>query len=167
MIPIRMLLIVAASVAAPVTAAVAADPDYALRQSSLGSRIERTVAQSQSIPMNLAYADLSPEQKEIVRNWYEALGPNDEPPFPRAGLNSIFRHVAEVQRAAQTTGTVRMDVEIDAKGVAQSVQVLESPDPQVARAIASVLMQAAYKPGLCAGTPCRMSYPFLITFSLR
>ena len=38
---------------------------------------------------------------------------------------------------------------------------------QVTRAIASVLMQTDYKPGRYAGTPCRMSYPFLITFSLR
>ena len=40
-----------------------------------------------------------------------------------------------------------------------AVSVFESPDPEITRVAASVLMLSKFKPAVCAGRPCAMQFP--------
>ena len=58
-------------------------------------------------------------------------------------------------------------MQVDAKGVAQSVSVIASPDSDMTRVAAGVLMLETYKPALCAGQPCAMAFPVRMEFHRR
>jgi len=57
-------------------------------------------------------------------------------------------------------------VDIDAAGVPSNASVIKSPDPQLTRAVAEVLMLTKFKPAVCRGKSCAMGYPFRMTFNV-
>jgi hypothetical protein len=56
---------------------------------------------------------------------------------------------------------------VDATGKAQSAEILESPDKDLGKAMAEVLLLQKYKPAVCKGVPCEMTYPFRMYFGNR
>ena len=143
-------------------------PRYVIRQdrADTGSNIRRPIATG-SIPFDKRYDELTPEQKEAVKSQYQKLGPRDEPPFPVNGLATVYKAIATAQQYLHTNGNLSVFVEIDPKGEPKSVSVLESPDPKMTKAVASILMLEKYKPALCDGTPCAMSFPVRLALEMR
>jgi hypothetical protein len=91
---------------------------------------------------------------------------SDEPPFPSKGLKEIYQWVSKAQQKLLVSGLLDIELEIDEKGQAQTVKVYKSPDEKMTQAIAGILMAQSFKPALCQGVPCKMSYPFMIDFKL-
>ena len=144
-------------------------PRYSIKQDNAdtGSNIRRDVVSGSVIPLNKRYSELTLEQQAQVRSQYESLGPNDEPPFPLDGLGPIYKSIAAAQQRLLVVGRLSVAVDISSQGEATSVSVFDSPDPQMVKIVASLLMAQMYKPALCDGTPCQMKYPFRITFQTR
>jgi hypothetical protein len=147
----------------------AAPARYTIKQASpsTGSNIPRNDVTSGAIPINRRYSELTREQQAILKSRYDAIPENDEPPFPVDGLEPLLAAMSKGARKYQPRGAMEIHVEIDANGAAKAAQVFQSPDPEMAKFAAAVLMLTQYKPGICAGTPCTMSYPFTMTFSVR
>jgi hypothetical protein len=168
---LRRIIAIAICVAAPAVLAHAdANPQrYAIKQDrpDTGSHLKRDQATSGFIPLNRRYSELSPEQQAFLKSDYEGLGPDDEPPFPRDGLETVLKAMAEVQRAVPAQGMLTLVVSVDAAGVATDAQALEAPNRDVAYLAAHVLMLEKYKPGICQGSPCAMQYLFRMHFTLR
>ena len=95
------------------------------------------------------------------------MRPLDEPPFPVAGLKPIHEAIAEIQRRLLAQGKLSMLAEVDAQGKVTGVSVYESPDPKLTQAAATVLMLTQFKPAVCRGEPCKMSFPLRVTFHLE
>jgi hypothetical protein len=133
---------------------------------STGSNIPRRVVTGSKIPINRRYADLTDEQQEIVKSQYEAMRPTDEPPFPANGLLPLFESVHKVQQKVLAQGELVIFVDIDAAGEPSRASVIKSPDPQLTRAVAEVLMLTKFKPAVCRGQPCAMGYPFRMSFGV-
>ena len=157
-----------------ITAAAQADetlppPQYSIKQSvsDTGTRIPRKIVQASAIPLNRSYAQLTEEEQRLVKSQYEAMLPLDEPPFPAAGLRPIHEAIAEIQRRLLAKGKLSMDAEVDAQGAVTSVSVYESPDPKLTQASATVLMLTKFKPAVCQGAPCKMSFPLRVTFQVE
>ena len=142
---------------------------YAIRQDvpDTGTRIPRRVFTGSLIPINRRYAELTPDERRLVKSQYEAMAPADEPPFPIDGLEAVYAAVAKVQKTLLVTGELAMEVEVDSKGQASAVRVLASPDPKLTQAVASVLLLTRYKPAVCGAKPCRMSLPINVNFSVE
>ena len=164
--------LLAASVALPAVAAgtdAAAEPErYQLLEEHplTGSLIKRELLSS-PLPFNKRYDELNSEQKGRLRAEYDHMPDADEPPFPVNGLGALYRKLAAAQDRLQVKGPLLMHVQVDAKGVAQSVSVIESPDSDMTKVAAGVLMLESYKPGLCAGQPCAMAFPVRMEFHRR
>lgn len=143
-------------------------PRYGIRQdqAGTGSNIRRN-AVTGSIPFDKRYDELTPEQQELFRSQYQRLGPRDEPPFPANGLATVYKAISVAQNFMQVQGNLSLFVEISSKGEPLAVSVFESPDPQIARAVASILMLEKYKPALCDGTPCQMGFPVRLQLELQ
>lgn len=154
-------------------AACAADelpaPMYSLKQevASTGTNIPRRAMTSARIPLNRRYAELTAEERDVVKSAYEAMYPLDEPPYPIDGTLPIFKALRTVQNKLLAQGELTMFVEVDAQGQATAVSVMQSPDPKLTQAVAAVLMLTRYKPAVCRGQPCSMGYPFRMTFSVE
>ena len=144
-------------------------PRHSLKQDQpeIGTNIKRDIVSGSVVPLDKAYAQLSREEQEYVKSQYEQMGPNDEPPFPLNGLRPIYKMIAAGQQKLLVTGNMSFAVNVNGQGEATSVSVFESPDPEMTKFAASVLMLQKYKPALCNGAPCTMQFPFRIAFEKR
>lgn len=120
-----------------------------------------------SIPFNKKYAELTVEQKRLFKSQYDAMDEADEPPYPIGGLKDIFDPIARGQSSILQHGEVSVDIEIDAAGAAVTARVLKSPGPLASQLVAGVALLAKYKPGICRGTPCAMSFPVRVNLVVR
>lgn len=141
---------------------------YSIKQAAptTGTSIPRDVISGSLIPVNRRYAELTLEQQGILKSRYEAIAENDEPPFPIDGLEPVYSTINKGQAKILARGVLEMHVDIDANGDAKSVKVLQSPNDDLTKFVASVFLLTKFKPAVCAGAPCAMSYPFAMTFSV-
>jgi hypothetical protein len=137
---------------------------YNIRQTSpsTGTNIRRPIVLAGAIPLKAHYADLSAEQKNILKSRYEHMKEADEPPFPVDGLMSIYTVVrdAHEQAGLQYPGPLEVVVQVDDHGKATGFSVLRSPDSEITAAVTHALMADAYKPAVCNGSPCAMPFAF-------
>ena len=167
--PVLASVLLAASVAPFAQADEALPPQYSIKQSesTTGTRIPRKIVQGSAIPLNRSYAQLTEDEQRLVRSQYEAMRPTDEPPFPLSGLKPIHEAIAEAQRRLLVQGALSMYADVDAQGAVTSVSVYQSPDPKLTQAAAAVLMLTRFKPAVCRGEPCKMSFPLRVTFTVE
>ena len=156
--------------AASATSACAADderPRYSLKEDDaahMGTRVRNEIARGGIIPFDRRYEELTNAQREYLKSQYESMGANDEPPFPVNGLASIYKVVAKGQQKFLVTGDMSLAVEVNGQGEATSVSIFKSPDAELTKFVASVLMFQKYKPAVCNGSPCTMQFPFRVKF---
>ena len=145
---------------------VAAQDTYAIVEEApaVGSTIKRRLV-TWPVPINRTYAQLAPEHRELVRRAYPDLAPSDEPPYPERGMEPLLREIAVVQRGQLGEGPVKMLVKVDAKGEAQSVAAVQSPNHNITQLVAFALMRERYKPATCGGQPCARDFVFEHTFN--
>lgn len=145
-------------------AATSAETNYRLPNPGPSGSQEPTWTTS-PVPYSRTYTEMSPEHKQIVRDWYVLLDDDDEPPYPANGTKKIYEHIYEAQQVRLARGRLYMHVNIDKQGNPTSVTTYASPDPEMTRWVSAVLVTQKYKPGLCQGKPCAMSFPISIKFS--
>lgn len=147
-----------------IAAGAAQAQDFNLREEgpALGTHITRRVVQG-PLPFDKSWEQLTAEQQALVKSRYQQQMPAaDEPPFPAHGLGPIYKAIVAIDKEIGIKGELSLSVDVDSQGKAVSVSVLKSPDDQLARAVAAVVMMQEYKPAVCAGQPCRMHFPVRI-----
>lgn len=114
------------------------------------------------------YASLSDAAKQRVRDRYEDLAPDDEPPYPLEGMGALGRLFSEMIPTLQLEGTLFAAVEINEKGEATGISFHSLPishagatEAEIRQTYALPLVKARYKPALCKGVPCTMAFPVL------
>jgi hypothetical protein len=135
-------------------------PQHSIKRAPApGSLIQRTGATSPDIPLNRRYADLTEGEKAIVRGWYETLKPGDEPPYPERGMRPMVEAMMKFQGRLGFEGELHLDATVGPDGRVSAVKVMRTPDAEMSRLAATVLVDTPFKPALCAGQPCRMDFP--------
>jgi hypothetical protein len=146
-------------------------PETHLRQSkdlrSLWPLASKVLAWTTAIPMNLRYEEMNAEQQAAVKSQYESLGGSDEPPFPEAGLAPLIRAMHQAQAKLLVSGELYLVADIDSKGLPSSVAAYSSPNPEMTRVAAQILMLTRFKPAKCAGQPCSQQFPLRLDFKVR
>jgi len=140
---------------------------YSIKQDVTGSHIARNVVSEVPVPIDKTYAELTAEEKRRVKALYESMAEDDEPPYPSRGLRPILEASEKLQRKLLVQGAMSLAVTVNAAGEATAVEVLRSPDSEMTKQMATVLMLVKYKPALCKGTPCKMQYPFRMNYLLQ
>jgi hypothetical protein len=139
-------------------------PSFAIKDKETGSLISHEQISGVSVPPEKTYAQLTAEEKRRVKAMYEPMGENDEPPYPLHGQREILDAARKLGQRYRSQGVLSLAVTVGPGGDAISVDVLSSPDRDITRAMATVLMVEKYKPAVCKGSPCRMQYPFRINY---
>jgi hypothetical protein len=131
---------------------------------STGTLLKKRLRWTSSIPLNKTYEQLSPEQKAEFRSLYVSLPDGDEPPYPVQGIKPLFNAIQKGQDVMQVRGQLDFVTTVGPDGKATHVDSLGGVTGVNARTmseyVASVLMMATYKPGVCSGKPCTMQFPF-------
>ena len=168
-ISMAVVVLLVAALSQSLRAADEQRPRYSLKEDDpkTGSNIRRSIVSDSVVPLDKGYAELSPEQQAYIKSQYEQMGPDDEPPYPVGGVGQLYKMIASGQRRLNVTGSMTLIVEVNSHGHAESVSVLQSPDPDMVKFAASVLMLQEFKPALCKGSACTMPFPFRFTFEKR
>ena len=132
-------------------------PTYFIKQPVIGSMLSRPVV-SGIIPFDKTYGDLTPDQKTVLRQEYQSLGADDEPPFPQHALKRLVTPIFKEAGADHVDGKLEAAVEVDSTGSARTVSIYKSPDPKISQIATAELMQEQYKPARCKGQPCDMTF---------
>jgi hypothetical protein len=119
------------------------------------------------IPFDKSYGQLTAAQQNRFKTFYVALGDGDEPPFPLNGLGALYRPVTQGQQKLLVSGEFRADAEIDKDGNLVAVAVLRSPNEEVTKFMANILLLTKFKPALCQGQPCSMGFPVKVSFKVE
>lgn len=120
------------------------------------------VSSSTRVPINRKYKDLTKQQRDAVKEAYEPMPEDDEPPFPEDGLEPILRALLEIRNFVQLTGTLNLSVEVGADGVATAISIQGSPTRGMTRFVSEYFLLTKYKPAICGGKPCKMQYAFTL-----
>jgi hypothetical protein len=111
------------------------------------------------------WADLTENERRIVRARYAALEEGDEPPYPIDGMRPVFAALSKTGYIDRSvSGLVRMQVLVGVDGKPKSAATIGKLAPEVARFMAGTLMVIGYKPAICHGTPCEMLMPVALQF---
>jgi hypothetical protein len=128
---------------------------------STGTIIKKGIRWESRIPLNKTYAQLTPEQRQILHSMYENIAPGDEPPFPEKGIKPIFNAVSNAQHILQARGDLNMTVTVGPDGKALQVEDFSDVrSTQMREALQNALMLTKYKPAVCGGAPCTMQFKF-------
>jgi len=120
------------------------------------------------VPFDKPYELLTKEQQGRVMSAYEHMGAGDEPPFPLGGLKTLYEPITQERlRLRVEEGLFRGELKVDAEGNAVSMTVFETPSPGATKLVAGVALLTKFKPALCSGNPCAMSFPFRVSFVIE
>ena len=151
----------------PVEAAASVEPqtyDLKSKEAATGSIIPRAIVTGSAVPLDKAYGQLTPEQRNYIKEAYPLMDEADEPPYPLKGEAQLHRWLGEANRRTHTRGLLALTVMVDSEGKAVSVTAYATPDQAMTDFASRLFLLEKFKPALCAGTPCAMAYPFLLNF---
>lgn len=138
--------------------AFAAQEQYHLYDPApVGSRFPVKLATS-DIPFDKGYAELSEQQRALVRANYEGLPATDVPPYPKHGVEQIVRSLSKAKRSRFANVELLAIALVDADGKVREVSVYKTPSQQMTEIMAAVLYQTEFTPATCGGTACAMEY---------
>ena len=126
-----------------------------------GSNVSRRLTWSSKLPFDKKYDELTAAQIAYVRDQYDGLKPDEEPPFPKDGLRDVFRHVDE--NVDQSTprleaGALMVVASVDANGAVQSLKFYKTPNGFAMGALGQALMHTPFKPAKRNGAPVPMDF---------
>lgn len=131
----------------------------------VGSHIPSKIAHG-SVPLDLGFDELTPEQQRFVRAYYPALDVGDGPPYPVKGGKELYTGLATLAGRLRLQEDVLLYVAVDADGKVTSVTTLGTLDPQIKRTIGTAAGLLKYKPARCGGQPCPGVVPFNLKLTL-
>jgi hypothetical protein len=157
-------LVIALAIGLPSTACAAgagplasADDPYAMRTVMTGSMIAQDVMRS-PVPFDKRYEELTARQKQSLFADYDAMPAGNEPPFPQYGLGHMLAKVRQYAATFNQPGEVVVKVDVDVNGDPVTATVYKSPSPGLAQLIGSEVALEKFKPAVCGGQPCAMTY---------
>ena len=166
MMRIRHGLAIASLCLGCATAAPAAEPteSYGIKEDSAatGTLLKRNVIRG-NVPFDKRYDQMTPEQRQRIKDRYEAMAPDDEPPFPADGLAPVMRGLLQGASTFQVDGPVEIVATIGPDGAARKVEFLRAPrNAQFEAYMTSLLMVTRYKAAVCGGKACVMGFPLQV-----
>lgn len=146
--------------------AMAQQLPYRITDTIVGSVIPQDIIRS-STPIGGRYSELTPDEKAAVASDYEEMAAGDEPPYPLYGVRHLLAPVVRYVDGDRPLGPLTASVVIDSQGKPGKITVYKSSDQVLTRFVASQLATEEYKPALCHGQPCEMTFVLRLEFPRR
>ncbi len=137
---------------------------YELRGEPRAGTLIRTVEATSPISFRKSFAELTAEEQELFKAKYDDIGYLDTPPFPNLGLRTVFRPIINANKKLNATGSLHLTATVNANGFVESVEVVSSPNVELAAAAEKTLLATRFDPATCNGIACEMTFPLEITF---
>jgi hypothetical protein len=159
----KALSLIVVTIGFGLTTAAYAGQTYTLKgESPTGTRLQSVDAHA-NVPFDKRYYELTESQRESYRARFDSIGATQVPPFPRNGLQDVYRPLIDANEKG-VRGVLNVDVVVDEQGRVAKLNVIDAPNNQLAAASAKILRNTQFDPGYCAGEPCKMTFPVQITY---
>ena len=122
-----------------------------------GSHIPLRLASS-NVPFDKNYAELTEQQRAIVRADYDGLPAADVPPYPARGVEQILRPLSKAQLSLLAVGELLAIAMVDADGTVSEVSIYKTPSDHMTKLIAAALYDTKFTPATCGGEACAMEF---------
>jgi hypothetical protein len=109
-------------------------------------------------PPAASWSQLSPEHQNSFKTWYKALAPGDEPPYPLNGSQGAAKLVGKIRENFPYRGVFNIYVTVGADGKATSARAVGKVPQDIGRYASAFMLTERYKPAMCEGAPCEMTY---------
>lgn len=129
-----------------------------------GTSILRDAVRSPRLPINKKFAELNASERQSLVSYYPTFDANNEPPYPADGLRPMMELALKAQNKLVEKGRVFLWVSVDAAGKTTEVKVVDSPSPDMTKALAGVMFYTNFKPARCGGAACAMDFPLELEF---
>ena len=117
-----------------------------------------------SVPIDKQYSELTAEEREVVRAMYGSMNADDEPPFPEAGMKSLYEPISRAQAKLNQNGLLRLYVEVSAEGIATAVRGSTAVSRELTDFASKVAMLIKYKHAIRNGKPAAMDFYLYLYF---
>ncbi len=84
-----------------------------------------------------------------------------------AGIRASIEAAERLQKALLVTGKLTLAVTVNSNGEPLNGEMILSPDKEMTKITAEVLLLQKYSPALCKGVLCQMQYPLRLNFVVR
>jgi hypothetical protein len=118
------------------------------------------------VPPDVGYEALTPEQKRTVNSYYQALEEGDEPPYPVGGPQEFVELISKISGKLRVRGKITIYANVGADGKVTSVGMVGLENPELRRFASAAAAVVAYKPAVCRGQPCAMTFPITLNMTL-
>jgi hypothetical protein len=110
------------------------------------------------------WSGLSDEDRAAVKKIQDpALGPGDEPPYPKNGLRPLMERFHRVR--GPVNQPLRIDFQIGPLGQIEAVAVEGAGVPRdFAGMVLTMMQNSGYKPGLCGEKVCSRPFTFDLVY---
>lgn len=138
---------------------------YTLKGERVSGSMLPSVEATSPISFHKRYKNLTGNEKLQVRKMVGSVSDSDTPPFPKFGLQSVYRPVIDAYKQLDAKGSLHLNATINENGFVESVRVVQSPNEKLSVAAERILRNTQFDPASCNGTACEMSFPIMITFN--
>lgn len=145
------------------TASAFAAQKYTLKgDTPTGTRLQQIDAIAK-LPFDKKYFQLTAPQREAYRARFIGIAKDQVPPFPRNGLQDIYRPLIDANHSG-ASGQLRINVVVNEQGEVEEMEVLNAPNARIAEASKAAIRKTVFDPAYCAGAPCKMMVPVQIKY---
>jgi TonB family protein len=123
-----------------------------------GSKIHQKIARS-SVPLNLSYARFTDKQKAIFNRNFNLQSTNSQPPFPKRGLQSLYRPIIEQGQKQGIKGQLNATLLVNKNGFVEEVKIQKNTNQAFNKKLISLLEKTRFEPAQCNGQACSMTFP--------
>ncbi len=159
-------LALATGIALIAGSAAAQEMHYRITDTIVGSVLPQDIIRSAE-PIDGRYSDLTSAQKAALASNYENMPAGDEPPYPMYGVRHMISPIVRYADVGEPVGALTASVVIDSQGKPGKIVVYKSPDEVLTRFVASQLATEEFKPAVCHGEPCEMTFVLHLDFPRR
>lgn len=124
----------------------------------------KSVEATSNIPFNKSYDELNQKQKSLVKAKYNHLGLNTIPPFPKKGLQAIYRPLVKANKTFGANEKVLINANINSDGVVSKVSFVNKQNDEFTNYVNDALLATKFTPASCDGVSCEMNFPIEISF---
>lgn len=160
----KKVLIVAALFFGLGTASAGDDGFILIADEALGSHVREELGVF-PVPLDKAYHEMEERYQKIIRADYGDMSADIQPPFPRLGLQELYRPLLQANRRYRDKGELMAIATVDKKGKVANVSLYKTPSPRLGKLAGQLIMLTKFEPGKCGGKVCNGEFLLALDFN--
>ena len=116
------------------------------------------------VPLDKPFHEMAERHKDVIRADYGDMSKDIQPPFPRLGLQQLYRPLLQANRQYRDRGELMAVATVDKKGKVANVALYKTPSTRIGKLAGQLIMLTEFEPGRCGEKSCNGEFLLSLTF---